>query len=139
MKFALVLIFAVVGIAATSGKGPSYTYDSASDSTSDLHANRMPIRFSVRIPLRHQSNPILEIVDELNFLGSVKLRETRYRPCNRETGRGSDAESDAKSCVRVEAQFSCRTENRISPSDLHEIGCGIGQRIGCENLRVDGP
>jgi hypothetical protein len=27
----------------------------------------------------------------------------------------------------------------VSPSDLHDIGWGIGQRIGCENIRVDGP
>jgi hypothetical protein len=30
-------------------------------------------------------------------------------------------------------------ERIVSPSDLHEIGWGFGQRIGCENVRVDGP
>jgi hypothetical protein len=27
----------------------------------------------------------------------------------------------------------------LSLSNLHEIGWGIGPRIGCENVRVDGP
>jgi hypothetical protein len=27
----------------------------------------------------------------------------------------------------------------VSLSDLHEIGWGIRQRTGCENVRVDGP
>jgi hypothetical protein len=92
-----------------------YTYDSESYSLSDLHANRMPIQLSVRFPF-----PILEIIDELKKMGSVKFRKTFYHPGNRE----SDVELDASSCVCV---------------DLHKIGWRIKQRIGCKNVRVDGP
>jgi hypothetical protein len=42
--------------------GAVYTYDSAANSLSDLHANRMPIRFSVQFHVRHQSTSICEIV-----------------------------------------------------------------------------
>jgi hypothetical protein len=56
--------------------GAVSTYDSASESLSDLHANRIPKQFSVRFPVRHKATPILEIVDELNFSGISKFRET---------------------------------------------------------------
>jgi hypothetical protein len=79
----------------------------------------MPIWFSVRFNVRHQSTHILEIVDDF-FLPSVKFRETHYRPGHGE----SDMESDAKSWVHVDAPFSWKR---------------IGQRIGCKNVRVDGP
>jgi hypothetical protein len=60
--------------------GAVYTYVFASDSLSDLHANRMPSRFSVQFPIRHQSNSILhknEIIDKKK-LGSSTFWETTF-------------------------------------------------------------
>jgi hypothetical protein len=47
--------------------GAVYTYVFASDSPSDLHANRIHIQFSVRFPIQHQSTPNFEIVVKLHL------------------------------------------------------------------------
>jgi hypothetical protein len=81
-----------------------YTYKSASNSPSDLHANRIPIRFSVRFPILHQFTPIPEIVDEFNFLGSIKLRETLTAWATGRHGIGQRI-GFGIGCVRVDAHF----------------------------------
>jgi hypothetical protein len=85
-----------------------YTYDSASDYLSDLHANRLPIRFSLRFRVRQQSTPILEI-DTKRFLGGKQYifgkhirTATRQQEIGQRTG------------CKIGNRFSCRTENRIS-------------------------
>jgi hypothetical protein len=62
--------------ARTHFLGAVYTYVFAFDSPFDLHANRIPIRFSVRFPIRLQSTPISKIVDEFNLLASLRFGET---------------------------------------------------------------
>jgi hypothetical protein len=97
----------------------------------------MEMRFFIRFTVRHQSTPpilcVHEIVDELIFTWSIKFRGTHsYLPGNRE----SDGKSGAINIiVRLNTQFLCLTENWI----CMQIGCGIGQRIGCGILGVDGP
>jgi hypothetical protein len=58
--------------------GPSTrSIHSTPDSLSDLHANRMAIRFCIRFPVRQESTLILhghEIVTKFNFLGSFKMK-----------------------------------------------------------------
>jgi hypothetical protein len=39
-----------------------YTYVFVSDSLSDLHAIRMPVRFSIRFPVRHESTLITKLL-----------------------------------------------------------------------------
>jgi hypothetical protein len=81
---------------------------------------------SVRFPIRHQSTPILhvyEIIDKLkNKSGSTKFRVTHSWAYKKATGNGIGWQIGREigqrigcdKIVRVDARFSCRTENRIS-------------------------
>jgi hypothetical protein len=66
----------------------------ASDSLSDLHANRIRIQFSVRFPVWQQSTPILEIINNF-FFGKQQISGKTIQPPHAPQNKVLwDAESD---------------------------------------------
>jgi hypothetical protein len=67
-------------------------------------------------PISHPT-PIYKVVDNFLFvLGDFAKIVTvpGSMESDRESDRESEMESDGKSCLYVDAQFSCQTENQMS-------------------------